>query len=110
VRRLAARADLGVGVLTEKSVLVATAHRGGEVLHMLWSAIDLDAGLWIKAFQFRKRKPTDSRQDPHLVPLAPMAVGILRSLKDYHERELARKNAESGGTWNGKKYGGWPLA
>jgi integrase len=37
-----------------------------------------------------------------------MAVAILRNLKDYHERELARKNATYGGTWNGKKYGGWP--
>jgi integrase len=89
---------------------VLTAQRGGEVLHMLWSAIDLDAGLWAKAFQFRKRKPTDTRQDRHLVPLAPMAVAILRKLKDHHERELVRKNAEYGGTWNGKKYGGWPRA
>jgi integrase len=87
---------------------VLTAQRGGEVLHMRWSAIDLDAGLWTKAFQFRKRKPTDTRQDPHLVPLAPLAVTILRKLKDHHERELIRKNAEYGGTWNGKKYGGWP--
>jgi integrase len=85
-----------------------TAQRGGEVLHLLWSALDLDGGLWTKAFQFRKRKPTDTHQPPHLVPLAPMAVTILRNLKDYHERELARKNATYGGTWNGKKYGGWP--
>jgi integrase len=84
---------------------VLTGQRGGEVLHMLWSAIDLDAGLWIKALQFRKRKPTDTRQDPHLVPLALMAVGILRRLKDYHERELAPNNKAYGGTWNGKKYG-----
>ena len=85
-----------------------TAQRGGEVLHMLWSAIDLDAGLWTKAFQFRKRKPTDTHQHSHLVPLAPMAVAVLRKLKEYHERERVRKNAEYGGTWNGKKYGGWP--
>jgi integrase len=85
-----------------------TAQRGGEVLHLLWSAVDLDAGLWTKAFQFRKRKPTDTHQHPHLVPLGPMAVAILRNLKDDHERELARKNATYGGTWNGKKYGGWP--
>jgi hypothetical protein len=76
---------------------------------MLWSAIDLDAGLWTKAFRFRKRKRTDTHQHPHLVPLAPIAIAILRNnLKDYHERELARKNAAYGGTWNGKKYGGWP--
>jgi hypothetical protein len=37
-----------------------------------------------------------------------MAVAVLRTLKEYHERERVRKNAEYGGTWNGKKYGGWP--
>jgi integrase len=37
-----------------------------------------------------------------------MAVAILRKLKEYHVRELVRKNAEYGGTWNGKKYGRWP--
>jgi hypothetical protein len=62
-----------------------------------------------KAFRFRKRKRTDTHQQPHLVPLAPIAIAILRNnLKDYHERELARKSAAYGGTWNGKKYGGWP--
>ncbi|NOT27764.1 MAG: integrase family protein [Acidobacteria bacterium] len=85
-----------------------TAQRGGEVLNMMWSAIDLDAGLWNKAFAFRKRKPTEVHQHSHLVPLSPMAVAVLRGLKAYHERELARKNAEYGGTWNGKKFGGWP--
>jgi integrase len=85
-----------------------TAQGGGEVLHLLWPAIDLDTGLWTKAFQFRKRKPTDMHQRAHLVPLAPMAVAVLRKLKEYHERERVRKNAEYGGTWNGKKYGGWP--
>ena len=72
---------------------------------MRWSAIDLEAGVWTKAFQFRKRKPTDAHQLPHLVPLAPMTMVILRHLKDDHERERVRKNAEYGGTWNGKKYG-----
>jgi hypothetical protein len=37
-----------------------------------------------------------------------MAVTILRKLKNHHERERIRKNAEYGGTWNGRKYGGWP--
>jgi hypothetical protein len=37
-----------------------------------------------------------------------MAVAVLRKLKEYHERERVRKNADYGGTWNGKKYGGWP--
>jgi hypothetical protein len=46
---------------------------------MLWSAIDLDAGLWTKAFQFRKRKPTDTHQ--HLVPLVPMVIAVLRKLR-----------------------------
>jgi hypothetical protein len=50
--------------------------------------------------------PTDTHQHPHLVPLGPIAVAIVRNLKDYHERERTRKNAEYGGTWNGKKYGG----
>jgi hypothetical protein len=69
---------------------------------MLWSAIDLDAGLWTKAFKFRKRKLTEINQHPQLVPLAPMAIAILRKLKDYHERELARKNATYGARGTGK--------
>jgi integrase len=73
-----------------------TAQRGGEVVHLLWSAIDLDAGLWTKAFQLRKRKPTDMHQRAHLVPLAPMAVAVLRKLKEDHERERVRNNAEYG--------------
>jgi len=62
---------------------------------------------WIKPFAIRKRKKTAAHPDPYLIPLAPMAVTIIRQIRTYHEQELARKNAAYGGTWNGKKWG-WP--
>jgi integrase len=86
-----------------------TAQRGGEVLQLQWSTVDLDTtpGRWVKPFEIRKRKRESQHKNPFLIPLAPMAVSILRKLKEYHEQELNRKNALYGGTWNGEKWG-WP--
>lgn len=84
-----------------------TAQRGSDVLAMRWPDLDFDKAIWIEPFEFRKRRPTDSDRDPHVVPLAPMALEILKRLKDYRERELARKNAEFGGTWRGRENA-WP--
>jgi hypothetical protein len=43
---------------------------------------------WIKPFAIRKRKKTALHQHPYLIPLAPMAVAIVRQIRTYHEHEL----------------------
>ena len=53
---------------------ILTATRSGEVLGASWAEIDLDAAEWnIPADKMKTR-------EPHLVPLAPQAVAILRDL------------------------------
>src|SRR5580704_1382105 len=84
-----------------------TAQRGAELLQMRFSDLQQGDTHWIKPFAIRKRKKTAVHQDPYLIPLAPMAVAIIRQIRTYHEQELARKNAAYGGTWNGKQWG-WP--
>jgi hypothetical protein len=73
-----------------------TAQRGGELLQMKFSDLHNGGTHWIKPFAIRKRKKTAVRQDPYLIPLAPMAVGIIGQIRTYHEHELARKNAAYG--------------
>ena len=74
---------------------------------MLFSDLHKGGVQWIKSFEIRKRRKTAVNQGPYLIPLAPMAVTIIRQIRTYHEQELARKNAAYGGTWNGRKWG-WP--
>jgi integrase len=57
--------------------------RPGELRHMEWEWLDLDAGmlLTIPASVMKRTKTGKSNGPPHLVPLAPQAVAILRDLK-----------------------------
>lgn len=49
--------------------------RPGELRHMEWSEVDLDKALWtIPAAKTKMRRP-------HLVPLAPQALAILRDIQ-----------------------------
>ena len=51
---------------------IHTASRSGETRHATWSEVDLDAGTWsIPATRMKMRQP-------HVVPLTPAAVAILR--------------------------------
>ena len=55
-------------------LLILTGQRRGEVTGMMWSELDLDAGLWVLP---RERVKNDRR---HEVPLSRQAVAILRAL------------------------------
>ncbi|MBS0213195.1 MAG: integrase arm-type DNA-binding domain-containing protein [Proteobacteria bacterium] len=66
------------GDLTTRAALKLSALlfvRPGELRHAEWAEIDMDAGEWnIPAGKMKMRQP-------HLVPLAPQAVAILRDLQ-----------------------------
>jgi len=55
--------------------------RPGELRHMEWSWVDLDgAGLSVPAKVMKRSKADKKDGPPHVVPLAPQAVAILREL------------------------------
>ena len=55
--------------------------RPGELRHMEWAWLDLDAAMLTVPPEVMNRKKADKRDGPpHLVPLAPQAVAILREL------------------------------
>ncbi|MFG6449205.1 tyrosine-type recombinase/integrase [Roseateles sp. BYS180W] len=56
--------------------------RPGELRHMEWAWLDLDAGLLTVPAEVMKRKKADKADGPpHLVPLAAQAVAVLRDLE-----------------------------
>ncbi len=60
--------------------------RPGELRGAAWSEIDLEAALWtIPAARMKRSKDGKENGDPHLVPLPPQAVQILKGLKPYTE-------------------------
>lgn len=60
-------------------LLVLTGQRLNEVVGARWSEIDLDAGLWtIPAVRMKMKRA-------HVVPLAPMALAVLRELPHWAE-------------------------
>jgi integrase len=58
-------------------LLILTAQRRNEVAHMQWSQIDLEAGLWSLPSELTKNGR------PHLVPLAPEALSLLKTLPRF---------------------------
>lgn len=55
--------------------------RPGELRHMEWAWLDLDGAMLTVPPEVMKRKKAEKRDGPpHLVPLAPQAVAILRDL------------------------------
>lgn len=63
--------------LTAKALAftIATAARSGEVLGMTWDEIDFDTATWtVPAERMKSRRP-------HVVPLSPLALDILASLR-----------------------------
>ncbi|MBX3634766.1 MAG: integrase arm-type DNA-binding domain-containing protein [Rubrivivax sp.] len=56
--------------------------RPGELRHAEWSEIDLDAAVWtIPARRMKGRLKSKLHGAPHVVPLAPQSVAILRELQ-----------------------------
>jgi len=58
-------------------MLILTGQRRGEVAAMRWSEIDFDNALWTIPAKRAKNATT------HVVPLAPLAVSILRSVPRF---------------------------
>ena len=77
--------DAYVGQPATRAALALSAllfQRPGNVRAMEWAEIDLDAALWtIPAAKMKRTIHGKTNGRPHLVPLAPQAVGILRELK-----------------------------
>lgn len=56
--------------------------RPGELRHMEWAELDLEAGEWeIPGAKLKGRTTRKGSRDPHLVPLSHQAVEILRQLQ-----------------------------
>ncbi|MFN3946320.1 MAG: tyrosine-type recombinase/integrase [Allosphingosinicella sp.] len=55
---------------------VLTATRSGEVRNAVWGEFDLDKAVWSIPAERMKMK------EPHVVPLAPAAVALMRRLRD----------------------------
>jgi integrase len=65
--------------------------RPGELRHMEWAWIDFESATLIIPPELMKRKKADKLDGPpHLVPLAPQAVAILRELQSLTDGEGRR--------------------
>lgn len=63
-------------------MLLITAQRRGEVANMRWSEIDWEAKVWeIPAERSKNGKP-------HLVPLSPLALSVLRDVPRFERCDL----------------------
>jgi integrase len=63
-------------------LLMLTGQRRGEVAGMRWSELDLDKGIW--TLPAKRAKNATS----HIVPLAPLAITILKSVPRFLESDL----------------------
>lgn len=63
-------------------LLILTGQRRGEVAGMQWSELDFDNGLW--TLPAKRTKNASS----HIVPLAPLAIDILKSVPQFLDSDL----------------------
>lgn len=63
-------------------LLILTGQRRGEVSGMRWSELDFDNGLW--TLPAKRTKNASS----HIVPLAPLAIDILKSVPRFLDSDL----------------------
>lgn len=76
---------------TRAALLISalTFQRPGNTRAMLWSNVDLEAGMWtIPAAAMKRKKDGKTNGRPHLVPLAPQAVAILKDLRPLTRHSL----------------------
>ena len=73
------QADAGLFVKLALEFLVLTAARSGEVRHMTWNEVDMDAAIWTVPAERMKA----GRE--HRVPLSDAAVDILRNARDLND-------------------------
>ena len=78
------------GQPTTRAALVLSAllfQRPGNIRAMEWTEVDLEAGMWaIPAAKMKRSVAGKVNGRPHLVPLAPQAVAILKELKPLTDR------------------------
>ena len=63
-------------------LLILTGQRHGEVAGMRWSELDLEKGIW--TLPAKRAKNATS----HIVPLAPLAITILKSVPRFLDSDL----------------------
>lgn len=72
------------GQPTTRAALLLSAllfQRPGNLRHMEWAELDLRAGIWaIPSAKMKRRIHEKNNGRPHLVPLAPQAVDLLKEL------------------------------
>jgi integrase len=77
--------DAYTGQPTTRAALLLSAltfQRPGNVRAMEWAELDLTAGLWtIPAAKMKRTIHGKTNGRPHLVPLAPQALSVLKDLK-----------------------------
>ncbi len=70
---------------TTRAALVLSAYffqRPGNIRHMEWAELDMDAAMWtIPSMKMKRTVHGKLNGRPHLIPLAPQAVEILTDLK-----------------------------
>ncbi len=79
---LSAATDEGFPFEQFVQLLILTGQRRGEVAGMRWSELDLDNGLW--TLPAKRTKNASS----HIVPLAPLAIDILKSVPRFLDSDL----------------------
>jgi integrase len=89
----------GRSVAAAVRLLLLLGLRLTELLLARWRDVDLDAAVLSIPAEHRKR--VAGRRFPLTVPLAPLAVSILRDLHDYtgHEEHVFRKMPGNRGWW-----------
>lgn len=71
------------GPLVRTALLLAPLlyQRPGKLRMMEWAELDLDAGLWtIPSEKMKRTKQEKENGEPHVVPMPPQAVEMLRDL------------------------------
>ncbi len=77
--------DIGVTAMQADAALaikliLSTGQRVMEVLAAEWNEFDLDKGTWTIPFERRKLRRRAKHHEPHLVPLMPLHLALLKEL------------------------------
>jgi integrase len=82
ILRAADKAEVGRGVHRAHLMAVFTAQRIGEIVGATWDEVDFQSAVWSIPRDRMKRK--DEARGPHLVPLAPHLVAMM---KEWHRAD-----------------------
>jgi integrase len=75
-------ADMADPTKLALKLLLVTAQRRGEITFAKWTHFDLDAKRWTIPVELLKTSHTKRKKpEPHVVPLSPLALDLLRNLR-----------------------------